>query len=366
MGTNSTKKGELVELVLHARGSYEPFAPRLNGFSGQYGSVNIRQGSHADLNVSVRDHLSQKVITLPEAALTFFNIAGDQGRFARSVEKITAGGFHRRVVAVKSEVHIANASAGRTMFRANASDMSGESPQDPRYLTVRQRSRAVSLLFSDFREQTITITAERGGPARFLNFLPTPTLLCAKTVREGFRPPSLVPRSSSDPPGRLSALHRGANRVPVNVERSSTLVLWEVEEGDSVVEGDIIAIIKVGDAIQQVLSPAPGKVLERQPLKPGEVLDQRVAGETIALIGVSSSWSLERKGVFRSMWGDQLKHLVRFIGLSCLLAAAVIGFSLLFWYWIQPSSYTPMYHSPRPIVNDMTRSLCAVVTPSSP
>jgi len=274
--------GEEQELVLNAESEYYPFAPKLNGFSGQYGSINIARGTTVDVSFSLRNHVTKKPLTMPEVAFTFFDL--DEGHNHSCIESITVGGFKDVALSRNTEVRQIPQADGRTKFTGSQYGVGEDNPSDPQFLTELQQNRAVSLIFHNFQQKTVTFGAtwsEHKSPRSF-TMIGRPSLLCARTVPQGYTATTQAPMPTSAPAPVLLPLHMQPGETPVEVDSGMTFEGWKAKVGHMVTKGDPIASLSPGMHI--VTAPHSGIVSAMQDLQPGDSIDARVPDKRIAVL----------------------------------------------------------------------------------
>jgi hypothetical protein len=267
--------GSEVEMELNAIGDYHPAAPKANGMQGEYGSVNIMHGTSVDIMMTVRHAKSHLNLKIPHVALTFFDL--DEGPDGKCQESVTVGGFTDIIVTDKTEVIQEKEADGRTSFKASTYGTGEDNPENPMFLTDQQKNRAVSLIFDKFHEHKVTLAATHGATPRFFTFIGRPSLLCAATVQEGYKP------TSTTPPPKYPPLKYGPMALmPVTAPKHMTFVRWMVGMHQRVNTGDVIAMLAPDK--YQVKATHPGMVVAKAPLKHGDFIDDRMVDHNIATL----------------------------------------------------------------------------------
>jgi len=274
--------GREVELVINAVGGYRPAEASMNGFTGKYGSINIAAGGQVQLKFSVRDHRTKSPVTLKTASLTFFDL--DQGHAGSCQKSVLAEGFTDVHLTTTTEVVRHVLPGGKTVFKASTYGTVDDNPSDPEFMTQRQKDRAVSLLFSNFQESTITLGSTKGSAPSFFLFVARPSLLCAVTVQEDFQAPVAMPKRHATSPGtsghRLARLVVGRRQTPLACPGGVDgfyFVEWKVANGDRVASGDSVGTLRSNAGVRTDLrAPRDGIIHFLQPLQRGDSIHQRV------------------------------------------------------------------------------------------
>jgi len=275
--------GKEVLLVINATSAYFPFASRLNGMTGKYGSINLRAGSSVDLRMRMYDAETMALLVMPEMAFTFFDL--DAGHNGASQESVSLNGFSSYHLTSDTELVVTTGSDGGYTFTASTYGNSSDNPKDPMFLTEQQKNRAVSLLFHQISDLTCTLKAGPGRNPRFFIFVGRPSLLCAVTVQAGFKPP--LPDLHFQPP----------REVPVVPDEGQIFVKWTVHKGQDVKKGDVLCrTSKKGGMPVSVLAPCFGRVKSLQRLVPGDEIDMRLSDKTIAVIQSEHLLALKANG----------------------------------------------------------------------
>jgi len=130
----------------------------------------------------------------------------------------------------------------------------------------------------------LTFGATVGKTPRFFFFTPRPSLFCAVTVQENYKPPP-TPAPTPAPRPKLTMLHIGNKQSGVIVPQSDAkFVEWKVEKNETVKKGDPIAVFEV-DGKQHVLkAPNDGRVSAMLALKKGDEVQERMMDHTVAVI----------------------------------------------------------------------------------
>jgi hypothetical protein len=269
-----------VHLHIHAASVYTPFDAAMNGMSGPYGSITVKAGSSVDLQISIRDPNftnSYVPIPLPELALTFVDI-GMEDIAGAGQEFVMAGGFSLALQEATTEV-LRHESNDRTMFSANAQVTASDVTVNPMAMTQLQKNRAIVLFYSDVHEVNLTIGASNGRTPRGFNIGFFPALLCAPTT-DGAEPPA----NRSMPKLPTLALNAGDRAIEATV--GATFQKWFAVKGDTVRVGSPVALTKHPNGMMDlVTSTHDGTVVAAQPLRPGDLVSERVSDNVIAVIG---------------------------------------------------------------------------------
>uniref|UniRef100_A0A7S1Q2G1 Uncharacterized protein n=1 Tax=Alexandrium catenella TaxID=2925 RepID=A0A7S1Q2G1_ALECA len=260
-------------------GDYVPFASRLNGLQGHYGSINLKSGSSVRLQFSFKDKADAESLgdkcpnlKMNQLALTFFDL--DEGKNHKSSEYVEIGGFDSYHVKDSTEVKVSDGSHGRKRFQASTYGTGEDNPLDPMHLTPQQLNRAVTALFSDVEKVDVEIGAGAGMGPRFFTFVARPSLLCAATVQEGYKPPL------DDLPYELPM------QMPIKVAEKEKFKSWAGSTvGRKVAVGDVLFITDAADGEKSYKAPVAGTIHSIQSkLKVGEDLDTRLDDKTVCVI----------------------------------------------------------------------------------
>lgn len=231
-GTGVQKR--LVDLRVTAMSSYQPWAPKFNGFSDSispwlppekrkeklsalchvrnnmtycphadsFGMINIQPGTKTKLKFSLYDTSTKKSISLRNFSLTFFDL--DKENEASGSESLLAEGFTMAYLSNVTSVLKNFLPDGSTIFSASEVGNGHDSPINSRDLSMDAKSKAVTLVYENIHETFITIAASQGKDPRVFMFDPLPALLCALTLPNsgakeklpaGSRVPGAVPET---------------------------------------------------------------------------------------------------------------------------------------------------------------------------
>lgn len=249
---------------------YAPFSPRLNGMQGKYGSINLNSDSRVDLIFNFYDMHTREQLTLPEFAMTWFDL--DTGKGGFSAEYVVIGGFTKYKLTDTSEVQVQKQPDGRVKFSGTTYGTGEDNPLDPMFLTQQQRDRAVTLLFGPTKTLNVTVGALPGLSPRFFTFVGRPSLLCAVTVQDHYKPP--LPDLTWNPPREHALI----------ANMGEKFVSFEVLKGSQVSKGDLLVTTQIHGIMKEYKAPCDGIVTQIQDkLRVGDDLDMRLS-EKIMLV----------------------------------------------------------------------------------
>lgn len=153
--------------------------PYVNGIYGHFANINIEQNETAFFIAHVYDAETKKDLSLPKAAITFFDL--DTGKDnIKSVEHVKVAGFKDYYVTNETEINVTT-EGDFTVFTATKEGTGEDNPKTPTELTVQQKNRAVTLEFEDLTEFKFAVGVTPGKTGRVFSFVFRPSLLCAKT-----------------------------------------------------------------------------------------------------------------------------------------------------------------------------------------
>uniref|UniRef100_A0A7S1Q7N0 Uncharacterized protein n=1 Tax=Alexandrium catenella TaxID=2925 RepID=A0A7S1Q7N0_ALECA len=158
---------------------YSPEWAKVNGITGEFGTINIKPGTNVTLQLHAYDATEKKDISLPRFALTFFDLDAGQGG-TKSVEFLRINNFAKYIVTNETQLDI-RPEAGATKFEATAEGTGDDNPEIPYELTPLQKNKVVSLEFKDQNEVIFELGASPGDAARVFQFVVRPIMRCAYT-----------------------------------------------------------------------------------------------------------------------------------------------------------------------------------------
>jgi len=186
---------------------YKPAWPKENGIKGHFGVVNIKPGSNVTLRVHAYDNSKKKAIDWEKLAITFFDLdTGKDG--TQCQEYIKIGGFDHYFTTNETEINVSKMDGGDYLFKGTKEGDGDDNPDDPLQLTVLQKNRVVSFVFSKTKEVKFEIGASAGKTARVFYFVLRPALRCAWTKMDDG---SLMGQDSRNSP--LAIVQGSANGV---------------------------------------------------------------------------------------------------------------------------------------------------------
>uniref|UniRef100_A0A7S4SQ79 Uncharacterized protein n=1 Tax=Alexandrium monilatum TaxID=311494 RepID=A0A7S4SQ79_9DINO len=262
-----------VYLVINATSrKYVPFASKLNGMQGKYGSINLKSGSQVDLKMTFLDRKSMEPLVMPDLALTFFDL--DTAHQGKSREFVTLSGFTRYHLTDNTEVKVSELDDGATKFEASTFGDGHDNPTDPMFLTHQQKNRAVTAFYRNVKEVSFRIGAGAGVGPRFFTFVGRPSLLCAVTVQEGFKPP--LPDISAKPP----------MQVGIKAGEGERFISFAAHRGDQVQKGQGLVVTQAPNKPPHTcVAPYAGTVVAIQDgLVNNDELDLRLDDKTMIVV----------------------------------------------------------------------------------
>mmetsp|Transcript_8955 Transcript_8955/g.16119 ORF Transcript_8955/g.16119 Transcript_8955/m.16119 type:complete len:430 (+) Transcript_8955:56-1345(+) len=153
----ATIDGANVDLVVQSMSTYQPGVAEGNGVFGEFGRINVKEGSSVDLKFSFVDGKSGQPVVLPAFYLSIFDI--DQSERGDQTESVTVdvGGMDQYVTDSMSEVLVAPGAQGKVVFTSTRHGAPCDDPKDPWEFSevkcdgsrVDQRLRAVTMHFSN-------------------------------------------------------------------------------------------------------------------------------------------------------------------------------------------------------------------------
>jgi biotin carboxyl carrier protein len=246
------RSGKELELRVNALSEYFPQASRMNGILGEYGSVNLKAGTHVDLNFSFWDPQTGEPAYLQHVAFTFFDL--DQDSTRRVSEYVIADGFTYAMKEPTSELMQddgTDLNDGRVKFSASTSGTGQDNPKDPDHLNQQQKDRAITFFYDSVRHFKVTIgaTGKDLDSPRWFTFVGRPTLLCTPTVDSNQSPASVVPQRP-----RLETLaNEPGEKAESYLGKGGMFVKWLAKVGQKVRFDDPIALVKLPDGRMDLL-----------------------------------------------------------------------------------------------------------------
>lgn len=153
-----------------------------NGIYGtHFGAVNLKAGRNVSLLLRLRDAATNESITVPEGAVTFFDLDAGAGsdhavEFVRVPHPLT--GY---IVTNETEVNVTDDGDFLT-FTATREGGGDDNPTDPLRLTSLQKNRAVTVLFGEKSELRFQVGSSGGERPRIFMFVLRPALACSYTM----------------------------------------------------------------------------------------------------------------------------------------------------------------------------------------
>jgi hypothetical protein len=171
---------EALLLVVNATNDIQT-EPRANGRGGKFARLTARGGSHIDATFKILKAKTMEPAILRELDITFFDL--DTHSSGSAVEYVELKGFSQYFLTRNTEIKVKK-DGDFTMFKASQVGTADDNPKDPLLLTIQQKNRAVTIKYQDIHKFDVKLGVEGeggGGGNRWFNFVPRPSLLCART-----------------------------------------------------------------------------------------------------------------------------------------------------------------------------------------
>jgi len=169
-------EGQDVDVVLSAKGEYEANNPEQNGVDGEFGNLNIREGTSVDVAIQFVLSGTDTPFEVGDFAFTVYDLDST----LRSNESVTICGAERAVLSEPTNVLAVPAGACR-MFQSYVKGTGKNNPDSPRTLTDEQKANSVTYFFTDPVTEFAATFASSGEPknaGRNFVFAFVPALAC--------------------------------------------------------------------------------------------------------------------------------------------------------------------------------------------
>jgi len=172
-GIAADNDGGDIDLVVTNTSEYDPKSTRVNGFSGCFGTINVRSGrpeSTVDLDFNLYKSGTYEPVIFSKLYVTIFDV--DESRNNQGKESITIyDGVEQIFFYPDHELQIDDTrTAGLQTFVSTEVGTGADNPQDPMNLTTLQMRRAVAFSYYDKFTWKLTFGAT-GGRRGGRNFL---------------------------------------------------------------------------------------------------------------------------------------------------------------------------------------------------
>jgi len=164
-----------------------------NGIWGKYAGISANGGTKVNAIFRILDKTTRDPVEIRELDITFFDL--DQHGEGQEVEYIKIKKPDQYFLTQNPLVIASEGDDGYITFKATKNGNSDDNPQDPLFLTVEQKNKAVTIRYHDVDKFEVELGSEgyvgAGRPYRGFIFVFRPSLLCSKTS-DG-QDPTIVP-----------------------------------------------------------------------------------------------------------------------------------------------------------------------------
>lgn len=191
-----------MDFAVQALGRYYPDQSEKNGMIGDFVNVNVEAGGFAELQISIRDHLTNsppEAVHLPDYVVTFVGLEQLPDR-SGGYEYLTVEGFRSAILTADTNIIVGMDSANRTTFRSNETRTEEQFYDSALRLTEQQLRNSVSLVFdgntTSFLVRFETLLGQHGRDFQFTgltNLVCLPPAFCSSMTC----PPEYVPREGA-------------------------------------------------------------------------------------------------------------------------------------------------------------------------
>jgi hypothetical protein len=138
-------EGEPIDLEITTDAGYQVKNPKMNGFSGAFGRINIKTCTAADFTFAFKD-ASGAYQKMEEFEVTFFDL--DRGTKNNKIETLKVSGYDEMITA-PAPLYTTQVSGEEVTVAASLKGVGADNPSDPMMLTPEQMARSVAFKFVD-------------------------------------------------------------------------------------------------------------------------------------------------------------------------------------------------------------------------